>query len=397
MGKIKILAAIRQGKVGGGETHVLDLCTNLNKDIYEPVVLSLTEGQMVDELRNRGIRTKVINTTNPFDLSVFRKIYAFIKSQQFDIIHAHGTRANSNVVLPAKLLNIPLLYTVHGWSFHQDQGRITKTIRTVAESLLTKSADNTICVSKDNQEEGKKLLNLKRSSVIYNAVDVCRFNPYRSFAPIRQQLGISDDSTVVGFIVRMTKQKDPFTMLYAMKEVLKKAPSTVLLMVGDGELKQKSIALSHKLGIYQSIRFQPFRSDIPDILNAIDIYCLPSLWEGFPIGILEAMAMGKAVVASAVGGTKELINDGINGLHVNPGNINELADKLYDLIKDQSKRERLGRNAEKNVLDNFTIQSMVTQTEKEYKTLLMQKQADSGDEFFLKELMHIKTQPFDKV
>lgn len=366
MKKIKILEAIRQGKVGGGESHVLELVTNLDKSKFEPIVLSFTPGPMVDELRSRGIKTKVIYTEKGFDFSVWKKVRELIKSEKIDLIHAHGTRANSNVFRAAKKLHLPLIYTVHGWSFHLDQKYLVRKIREISESFLTSVADKTICVSKSNQEDGIERFSMKRSSVIYNAVDLKKFNVNNKFNDIRKELGIPSDKTVIGYIVRMTHQKDPFTMLRAMKILMEKTDKAFLLMVGDGDLKEASMRLARELKIENNIIFQPFRTDIPDILNAIDIYCLPSLWEGFPIGILEAMAMKIPVVASPVDGTRELITHGETGLLSDMGNPELLAQNLFHMQTYQQIRIQIATTALGFVEENFGINKLVDLVEKLY-------------------------------
>lgn len=367
MKKIRILETIRQGRVGGGETHVLELCIHLDTTRYEPVVLSFTDGPMVEELKRRGIKTKVIYTERAFDFRVWKKVQDFMVEEQIDIVHAHGTRAHSNVFRAAKKLGLPLIYTVHGWSFHIDQKSPVRRLRELSERFLTSRADKTICVSQSNEQDGIERFNLKRSTVIYNAVDLEKFNPDNQFKDVRKDLGIAPDITVIGYIVRMTHQKDPFTMLRAMKEVAEKSENTLLLMVGDGELKEDSIKLAKELDIEDRIIFQPFRTDIPDVLNAIDIYCLPSLWEGFPIGILEAMAMGKTVVASPVDGTRELVKNGKTGLLVDHGKPEELAGTLLLLNEDIQKRNKLAGNASEFVRKNFGIGRLVNEVQKLYQ------------------------------
>ena len=372
MKKIKILEAIRQGNFGGGESHLLDLVTHMDKSRFEPVVLSFTSGAMVDEMRRRGIKVKVIYTKRAFDFSVWKKIRDFIIEEQIDIVHAHGTRANSNVFWAAKRTKRPLIYTIHGWSFHIDQKYPVRKIREFSERFLTSLSDKVICVSKSNEQDGIKLFNMKRSTVIYNAVDLEKFSPYNNYKDIRQELGISSDKTVVGYIVRITKQKDPLTMLKAMKKLDGYSDNNiVLLMVGDGELKDQALKLAKKLKIEDKVISQPFRADIPEVLNAIDIYCLPSLWEGFPIGILEAMAMKKAIVASPVDGTREMIKDGETGLFVNYGKPKDLAEALKFVSKDTAFRDMLARNAFKYVRENLGIASLVEDVQKLYKQLLV--------------------------
>jgi len=369
MKRIKILEAIRQGKVGGGETHVLELATNLDKTKFEPVILAFTPGPMIDEANRRGIRTKVIYTEKGFDVTVWREVKKFMEEEKFDIIHAHGTRAMSNVFWSAKSLHLPLIYTVHGWSFHKDQKYAIRRMRELSEHFLTSVADMTVCVSESNEKDGIELFNMKRSKVIYNAVDIDKFNPDNKFNDIRSELGITTEKTVIGFIVRVTVQKDPFTMLKAMKILSETDDNTILLIVGDGDLKAASVDLARELKIENKVIFQPFRSDIPDILNAIDIYCLPSLWEGFPIGILESMAMGKAVVATPVDGTCELIKDGETGLFVDTGDSVNLAKSLLRLINDKELRRKVTLNASEFTRSNFGISRLVSEVGEVYSEI----------------------------
>ncbi len=370
MKRIKILESIREGNVGGRETHVLDLCTNLDKERFEPIVLSFTAGPMIDELKQRNIKTKIIHTKRAFDWTVWNEVKNFIKDEEIDIIHAHGTRANSNLFWAAKRLKLPLFYTVHGWSFHIDQKDYVRRIRELSENFLTSRSDKVICVSKSNEQDGINLFNMQRSITIHNAISLDKFNPNNKFSDIRKELGISPEKTVVGYIVRITEQKDPFTIIRALKNVLSKSDDIILLMVGDGNLKAKTIKLATELKIEKNIIFQPFRNDIPDVLNAIDIYCLPSLWEGFPIGILEAMAMKKAVIASPVDGTSEMIEDGKTGLLIPHGKPNALADAIYLLKKNSVLRDKLAAQA-KTFAQNFGIEKLVNAVQKEYANIVI--------------------------
>lgn len=372
MRPIKILQAIRQGKIGGGESHVLDLSTHLDRSKFEPVVLAFTAGEMVDELNSRGIQTKVIHTERAFDIRVWKQVSAFMKAQQIDIVHAHGTRANSNVFWAARHRKKPLLYTIHGWSFHQDQHFAVKKIRQLSERFLTAQAHQNICVSESNQNDGIKYCGMKHSTVINNAVDLAKFNPDRPFKNIRAELGIPASAKLIGFIVRMTKQKNPFTMLRAMKLIAEEDKNTILLMVGDGELKTETVKLAHELGIADRVIFQPFRKDVPDLLHAIDVYCLPSLWEGYPIGILEAMAMNKAVVVSPVDGTRELVQDGQTGLFANEFDHLQLSRTLRFILQNDSLRLQIAQNAMEFVKGQLSIDKLVNKVQLQYLKLYNQ-------------------------
>src|ERR1700750_56071 len=131
--KIKVLECIRQGQIGGGESHLLSLVENLDKSQFEPLVLSFTDGPMVDRLKQMQVPVYIIPTTRPFDVGKWKLVKKFIKDQNVQLVHAHGTRANSNVLWASRRLGIPVVYTVHGWSFHPDQNPLVRRMRIMGE------------------------------------------------------------------------------------------------------------------------------------------------------------------------------------------------------------------------------------------------------------------------
>lgn len=367
--KIKVLETIRQGKIGGGETHVLDLVRELDKEVYEPVVLSFTDGPMIDALKELGIRTYIIHTETPFDIRKWKQVRQLLQEEKIDLLHAHGTRANSNTFWSARQLGIPIIYTVHGWSFHQDQKPLVRQLRTMGERLLVEHAAVTVCVSKSNLEDGRSLFGKRQATVIKNGVNTQKFNPAATYNDVRAELGIPQNKLLVGYIARITKQKDPLTLIRAIGQI----PVSInmhFLVIGDGELKAETLQLAEQLQVQHRITFLPFRQDVPAILQAIDIYCLPSLWEGLPIGLLEAMAMRKAVVASAIDGTKEVIVSGENGLLIPPASPDKLAEALVLLAQDKALRLNLGIAAQATIAAAYNVQEMTRQVENLYTKVL---------------------------
>jgi glycosyltransferase involved in cell wall biosynthesis len=367
--KIRILQAIRQGKVGGGETHVLDLVNALDPEKFESVILSFTEGPMVDKLRVDGFKTYVVATEKPFNYKIWPLVKQIVLSEKIDIIHAHGTRANSNTFSTAKLLKLPLIYTVHGWSFHPDQTPIVKLIRTLSERLLVSMADRTICVSNSNLNDGQLRFPMPKSQVILNGVNQEKFNPDADYPDVRDEFNIGHNTILVGYIARITLQKEPFTFLYAISKI----PISLalkFLIVGDGDLKDQMIDLSRTLGLEERVIFQGFRDDVPAILNSVDIYCLPSLWEGLPIGVLEAMAMRKAVIATSIDGTKEIISSGENGLLIPVKSPDMLAKAIITLSNDSKLRNKLANAAKETIVKSFNIVKMSEEISAVYKKIM---------------------------
>jgi len=368
--KIRVLECIRQGQIGGGESHLLSLSTNLDKRVFEPIVLSFTDGPMIDILKEKGIQTHIIFTEKPFNIFIWKKVKNLIKENQIDIIHAHGTRANSNVFWAAKSLDIPLIYTIHGWSFHDDQKPLVKKFRILSEKFLTSKASLNISVSESNKQSGQKYIKSFSSTVVNNGIDQEKFNPAKSFSDIRQELGIDKNATLLLFIARFTAHKQPLTLIRAFADVLKKSPALKLLMVGDGDEKAVALDLVKELSIEGNVLFLPFRQDVPAILNAANIFILPSLWEGLPIGLLEAMSMGKAVIATNVDGTCEIVRHQDNGYLIEVNNLQQnLAEAIVLMAGDNSLRQKFGTNAIETVRRHFNAASMTRQIENIYTSL----------------------------
>ncbi len=374
--KIKVLECIRQGQIGGGESHLLSLVENLDKSVFDPLVLSFTDGPMIERLQDMQVPTKIIPTTRPFDVTKWKTVRNFIREQQVDLIHAHGTRANSNVLWAAKSLGIPVIYTVHGWSFHPDQRSFVRKIRILGERYLTDRSDVNISVSASNQQTGKENLGRFTSVVINNGIDLQKFDPTRAYKDIRSQLGIAANDLLVLFIARFTAHKQPLALIKAFAQAAAQLPHLHLLLVGDGDQKEEAVRLIDQLQLQDRITLEKFRQDVPDVLAAADIFVLPSLWEGLPIGLLEAMAMGKAIIASRVDGTKEIIEHGVNGWLVDTEDlVNQLRDALVQLAGDPAKRERFSLQAMDTVRQRFNAADMTRRIENIYKEVLAKKTA----------------------
>lgn len=365
------MQGIRQGKVGGGENMLLNIVEHLNKDIFAPVVLSFTDGPMIEKIREMNIPVHVIHTEKPFDFSVWKRIKKLITDEEIEIVHAHGTRACSNLFRPSQKLNLPLIYTCHGWSFHPDQNFLIRNLRIQAEKFLTQQATVNVCGAYSNRDTGKALFGNKYEAVIIqNTIDTNRFNPDKNFKDIRKEFNIPESVVLFASIARFTVQKQPFNLIKAFAEATKVSDNIMLLMVGDGELKEEGIRLINELGIKDKVVLETFRHDIPDILAHVDVFLLPTLWEVLPLALMEAMAMRKAIVVSKVDGTTEIVQDKVNGLLIeNEAMVSNLAQAITSLAKDEQLRISLGNEAFNSMKRHHSVQEMVKDYEDLYLSL----------------------------
>lgn len=339
---IKVLEVIRQGQIGGGESHLLDLIYFLDKSKIIPICLSFTDGEMIHRLTQMGITCYVIETQKPFDIGIQKQIIQIIKDEGIQLIHAHGSRAASNILCTARLLHIPYIYTVHGWSFHDDQRLFVKKLRGWSEKLICHYARQVICVSQSNKDTGREVFGLKDATVINNGVNLDRFNPDSPLKDLRQGFSFSNSDCIVGFVARCTKQKNPLIYLAALEKAHEINSSIKGLFIGEGDMDAEVDRFIEDHQMKDYLYRSPFRTDVPEILHCIDIYCLPSLWEGLSIALLEAMAMRKAIIATPTDGTRELIHNDENGIVIPFNDIQALSNAIIALAKSEERRQQYG-------------------------------------------------------
>lgn len=369
--RLKVLECIRQGLIGGGESHLLVLMENIDRSRFNPVVLSFTGGPMIDKLNELGIKNYVIPSLRPFDVRVWGKVKKLMVEEGIELVHVHGSRANSNILWAARSLNIPVVYTVHGWSFHQDQHFLVRNLRVMGEKYLTSRTDLNISVSESNKQSGRQFIKGFESVVVNNGIDQKRFDPKKTYKDIRKEFNIPAEKILVLFLARFTAHKQPLALIKAFTGAVQRNNRLHLLMVGDGDQKQEAVELIAKEGTGDQITLVPFRLDVPDIIAAADIYVLPSLWEGLPIALLEAMAMGKAVIGTKVDGTSEVIQDQENGLLIPTENlVKELEEKLVLLSQDETLRQSLQQKAITTVNEKYNAVNMTRQIEGLYSQVI---------------------------
>jgi glycosyltransferase involved in cell wall biosynthesis len=234
-----------------------------------------------------------------------------------------------------------------------------KKARIFFEKWITQKTNCNISVSASNQKTGEENISHFKSTVVYNGIDLKKFDPQNTERKsLRNELNISADRLVISFIGRMTLQKNPLGLIRAFKKVVTEEPKAMLLMVGDGDLKKEVIELSKNIGLEKLVVFEDFRNDVADVLFSSDVYCLPSLWEGFPIGLLEAMAMSKPVIATEVDGSREIIQHNKNGILIGSKNEEMLVKAMLQLIRNENLRIELAKAARQTITENFDVCKM---------------------------------------
>ncbi|TAE57884.1 MAG: glycosyltransferase family 1 protein [Nostocales cyanobacterium] len=374
MKKLRILLIIDDATLGGGQMHVLLLAKYLDKSQFEVSIATESQGWLVDAALALNIQIYPLNISNKLTLQSFKNVQKLLTENRFDIIHTHGGTAGFWGRLLGKIFSksSKIIHTYHGLHY-LNQNNIKSKIFILIDQMLLPITDQIICVCQADYISGlgANVVNNNNCTIIYNGIEIDKFSGSLNQQKARKIFNIEHDKIVFGNVARLHQQKGHQILLQAFAKVVKSDQNTQLLIVGDGKLKEELIKLAQELGIKNNIKFLGSRSDIYEFLSAIDIFVLPSLWEGQPIALLEALAMGKPCIASHVNGIPEIINHGINGYLVNPNDVNNLYDLMTSLMLDKQKCEQFSVNGKITVSDMFSAQNMADKTAQVYHQVMI--------------------------
>lgn len=360
---------------GGAERMISTLAAALNQGQVRVIVGLFRSGWLQAECERFGVRTIVIPIAGVLGLQWFLGYWDLIRKERVALIHAHEFSAIVCGWILAKMAGVPLVATVHGKNYFWEKWRRRVAYRIVSRygSLVAVSADlkRFICEKVGVVEE--------RVQVIYNGVPPAQLVTEESAQTCKAELAIVGRYPVLGVVGSLYPVKGHRFLISAMPEIIRRWPGAVLLVIGRGELEASLKAQAEQLGIGANIRFLGMRQDVPRLLSVLDAFVLPSLSEGLSLALLEAMASGKPVVATAVGGNPELVDEGQTGFLVASENAGSLATKLIELLQDSLMMQRFSAQGAKRVHQLFSLEQMVIQYRGLYETLLLGKDEGSHD------------------
>jgi glycosyltransferase involved in cell wall biosynthesis len=358
---VSILYLITELSTGGAQAALLRLLGRLDRDRFTPTVACLYngDGAVADEIRALGIDVFDARMRHKADLSAMLRLYRHICRIRPAILHASLFHANLPGRVLGRLAGLPVVICSERTMAMEPEWRYRVNRWTIGlvDCVIAVSANvRDFCVSHIG-------LPAEKLVVIYNGVQV----PASSSSPreARAELGLPSDGLVIGAVTRLDPVKGGDFLIRALVQV-----DASLVIVGDGPERATLEALTGDLGLAGRVHWLGHRRDVPRLLPAFDLFVQPSLHEGLPNTVLEAMAAGLAVVATAVGGTPEVVLDGVTGLLVPPGNPDALAGAMATLLRDCDLRHTMGRAGRERVAEHFTVERMVRQTQTLYERLL---------------------------
>ncbi len=341
---------------GGTEQVIRQIASGLDPERFVSSIVCIDGkvGEMGKQMMVEGVSVHSIPRGSGLDRTSIAALRALIKQTGADVLHCHQYTPFCYGAFASVFLQVNVIFTEHG-RFYPD--RFTWK-RRMANQLLYRLADHITCISQATREalDTYEWIPRQRVGVIYNGVREPEISS--ESAGVRSSLGITPDTLVLGTISRFDSIKNQAMMIEALATFSKTHSEVALIMSGDGPERSRLEARAQTLGVSHLVHFTGFITNIGDYLDAIDIFLLTSFSEGTSMTLLEAMAVGKVIVATAVGGTVEVLEHERTALLIESDDTQALVDRLIELSIDQENRQRLSKAARLEYAERFSVQKM---------------------------------------
>ena len=362
---LPILYLITELSTGGAQVALARLLERLDRDCFSPAVACLYngDGAVAREIRALSIDVFDAAMRHKADLPALLRLYRHIRRARPAILHASLFHTNLPGRVLGRLAGVPIVICSERTMAMESEWRYRLNRWTIG------LVDRVIAVSANVRDFYVSHAGLPADKlvVIYNGVDLPDSPSSREEA--RAELGLPPNSPIVGTVSRLDPVKGVDILLHALVQL----SGANLAIVGDGPERVTLEALASRLGVADRVYWLGHRRDVPRLLPAFDLFVQPSLHEGLPNAVLEALAAGLPVVATAVGGTPEVVVDGVTGLLIPPHEPGALAEAMAALLRDPDLRRTMGRAGRKHVKRHFAIAETVRRTEALYEALLQEK------------------------
>lgn len=366
-----ILYLITELSTGGAQMALLRLLQELDRERFTPSVACLYngDGAVAQEIRALGIDVFDAQMHHKVDLAAMWRLYRHIRRVRPAILHTSLFHANlpgrvlgrlaglAGTLAPIVICSERTMAMESEWRYRANRWTIGLVDRVTAVSANVRD----FCVSHIG-------LPAEKLVVIPNGVDLPE-GPLASSEAARAELGLPPDGPVIGAVTRL----DPVKGMDFLIQALAAIDGTHLAVIGDGPERAPLEALAESLGVDARVHWAGHRRDVLHLLPGFDLFVQPSLHEGMPNTVLEAMVAGLPVAATAVGGTPEVVVDGVTGLLVPPRDPGGLAEAIATLLHNPDLRRTMGQAGRQRVAEHFTVKRMVEQTEEMYEQLLTEK------------------------
>ncbi len=374
---------VMEATIGGTKRHLLALVRGLDRrqfqvEVAAPRVRSeaFDDVSFSDEVREAGIRQYFVPMRRAIspasDLTCFAHLLGIMLRGRYDVVHTHSSKAGFLGRFAAKLAGVrAVVHTPHGFYFLNRRAGPGRVFYLGLERMAGMATDRLIALSSTELAEAvdNRIVPPGKLALIENGIEVPEPRDPAATARLRESLA-PGAGHVVGTVARFTPQKGPFDFVRMVAALGRLVPRVQVLWCGDGELRGKVEALARDLGVEDRIRFLGYRTDVLDVMAAMDLFALTSHWEGLPYTVLDAMALEKPVVATAAVGTRDIVQDGITGLLTPVGDPEATARAIARLLAAPDEARAMGATGRQVVLRRYSQEAMVKRTGQLYVELV---------------------------
>jgi len=379
---VRVLLALGPA-VGGMARHVANLVRGLDRTRFDVALAGRPDDPAVEVARSHSCPVHPLRF-GPSPLRVTAaalRLAGLVRRERCALIHAHGYSAAAAAALARRVApNAALVCTLHNFVTDTSSRRLTgRRVRSLL-SLIARRAHRIITVSDSLREQFAGLPDSVRSKLVTvpNGLDLCRFrNPDQGRA--RRELDLEPTGDVVGMVGRLAAQKGPLDFVTAAALVARRLPGVRFVLIGDGPLRREVEKLVEQLDLGDRMVLAGYRDDAATLTQAFDVAVVPSVSEGSSLTAMEAMAWGRPVVATAVGGVCEVVAEGETGVLVPPSNPQALADAMVSLLADRERAARLGEAGLRRVEREFSLARIIERTEEIYLAVAHIAGSSRGD------------------
>jgi glycosyltransferase involved in cell wall biosynthesis len=373
--RVRVLLVITRLELGGAQRVVLHTAANLDRRRYAvalawgPGDILDGEARQIEDLELFPVETLVRPVAPVADIRAFSSLRAAIRSFAPDVVHTHSSKAGILGRLAARMEAVPsVVHTVHGFGFTPLQKAPLRVAFKTAERVLARYTDHFVTVSESDRRRGVEmgLFAAERVTVIRAGIDLEKFRIAAGGAATRQKLGVPEDVPLVTQIGNFKPQKAPLDFVRMSAAVHARCAEAFFVMVGDGPLREAAEELARSLGVSDRVVFCGWWDDVPGLLAATTVSVLTSRHEGLPCSVVESLAAGVPVVATAVDGTVEVVRSGGNGFLAPAGDVAALAESVCTLLEDAEMYASCAEAASRG-LEDFDRDLMVRQQEELYR------------------------------
>jgi glycosyltransferase involved in cell wall biosynthesis len=353
---------------GGAERVILTLMMHLDRSRWRPILVTLDDkGPLFEEARAAGIECVFLDLRSRLPVIAWWRLVLLLRRVSARVLVARGFNAATLGRVAALAARTPVI-CVAEHSMHERSPAVWRALVEGALRPFT-SAFFAVCDTQLPYLARGKGIPPDRVIVVHNGIEI-RETPALARMAARAAMGVGDDMVVFGIVAGLRPEKDHKGFLHAVALLSARVPEARFVVVGDGPLRVELENLSRALGVQGVVRFLGARDDVAALLPGLDVFCLSSVTEAFPMAVLEAMAAGRPTVATRVGGIPEMIRDGTDGLLVPPGHAESLARAWERLARDPAERYEMGCSAARRARESFSAETMALEYQRAFAMLV---------------------------